>query len=280
MTKTTTVLFLFFYSADHSTTTSTPRKLLLFPQIPTESDIETLLLDGPSMGPYLVSKTNESLMNIDRGANPLYIVMPQFNQAQIGQNSYQHGTSQGLVLNTLTLTMSLNVPLQQFSTITVLGLTGSNTPSTGSLPVTSTNGSNPFATPRLGDSVTGVFSKEGLWTQSTGSLVFTCVSPVAKNTMIRVEFKVNNSFYAQESPTVYISGGVVVNPSSSSDEYVGRIPKTAMLAAPAELAPMFVQPAFTSKLIGQSTDAFLSLNLLSITISVNTPLAGGSIFIS
>jgi hypothetical protein len=77
---------------------------------------------------------------------------------------------------------------------------------------------------------------------------------------IRVEFKVNNSFYAQESPTVYISGGVVVNPSSSSDEYVGRIPKTAMLSAPAELVAMFVQPAFTSKLIGQSTDAFLSLN--------------------
>jgi len=95
---------------------------------------------------------------------------------------------------------------------------------------------------------------------------------------IRVEFEVNNSFYAQESPTVYISGGVVVNPSSSSDEYVGRIPKTAMLAAPAELAPMFVQPAFTSKLIGQSTDAFLSFNLLSITFSVNTPLARGSIF--
>ena len=171
------------------------------------ADVAALLREGLQVGPYYVPKTGQSLMGIPGGADPLYVVAPRFIVAHIGQESYEHGTTLGIVLNTLTFTISMNIYLEPYSTITLSGLTGSRTGSLSQaqyIPITSTG------------SVFGTYNGDynsGLWSRSSGTLILQCLLPVPNNTTIIVEFQVQNSFYAQESPAVYASSGAVVDPS-------------------------------------------------------------------
>ena len=220
---------------------------------------------GPEMGPYQVPKTGESLLAVDGGMDPLRVMQPAFNQAQIGQSSSMHGTSEGLALNTITFTISLNVQLQHRSSITVSGLTGTNTTDTVAMPIESSE---------------GLFNTFGSWTRSTGSLIITAASSIPKNVSVTVRFQILNSFYAQEAPMVYARSGVVVDTLLPAiDPYVGRTSPTAMLATQGGMAPLFVEPGFTTKMIGQRSATFNALNMLSVTFAMNTLVTRGSVII-
>jgi len=219
-----------------------------------------LLRHGPEMGPYRVPKTGESLLNITGGKDPLRVVPPLFNQARIGQSSPIHGTSEGFLLNTITFTISLNVGLQRHSSVTLSGLRGSNTSDTANMPI---------------ESSPGLFNTLGSWTRFTGSLTITAAFYIPVNTSVTVRFRILNSFNAQEAPSVNASAGVVVDPllSAVDPNNVARAQPIAMLhsrALQGKMAPLFVEPGFTTKIIGQSSATFSALNMLSVTFAMNT----------
>jgi hypothetical protein len=207
-----------------------------------------------------VPKTGESLLNVTGGKDPLRVVPPLFNQARIGQSSHIHGTAEGVLLNTITFTISLNVGLQRHSSVTLSGLRGTNTSDTVNMPI---------------ESSPGLFNTLGSWTRFTGSLTITAASYIPVNTSVTVRFRILNSFYAQEAPSVNASAGVVVDPLLSvvDPNNVARAQPTAMLHSrtlQGKMAPLFVEPGFTTKIIGQSSATFSALNMLSVTFAMNT----------
>ena len=75
--------------------------------------------------------------------------------------SIQQSTPVSGATNTVTMKLKLDVDLPENSTVTITGLTGSQTATSGSLAVTSTSS-------RLG--------RTGVWTQGSGQLVLTAES--------------------------------------------------------------------------------------------------------
>ena len=67
------------------------------------------------------------------GLNPLLTVVPTFTAQSIEQSSPLNG-----VLNTLTITLTSDVDLAATSTVTILGLSGTQTATLGTQPITST----------------------------------------------------------------------------------------------------------------------------------------------
>ena len=169
---------------------------------------DTLAYERSETGPVTVSKASETLMGITAGTDPMYVLEPKFTMTDIGQSSSYYGidcSKQGdwcaqiVQKNLLTMKIRLNVDLQKHSKITLTGLTGTNTPSTDTFAIESTG---------------KVFGSIAHWTQNTGTLVLTCSSPVPIQTPITIEVQFLNSFLAQKSPDVFVSGLAVVDPQN------------------------------------------------------------------
>ena len=103
-----------------------------------------------------MDKPDSDLFGVSNGANPLEVLVPAFSAKGIGQSTPGSGET-----NRITVTLTANYNLADGSTVTISGLTGSQTADAASLAVTSTNGD-------LGTT--------GAWTQGTGTLVLTAAS--------------------------------------------------------------------------------------------------------
>jgi len=134
----------------------------------------------------VMTKPGTALYGVALGLDPLTVVVPELNVKSI-----QQSTPVPCATNTLTVTLAANMNIADGPTVTIIGLTGSQTANTESLAVKSTP--------------TGL-KTTGEWTQSTGQLVLTAASGgITSGTAYEVTFQLTNSCSAQSSPAVSVS---------------------------------------------------------------------------
>jgi hypothetical protein len=218
---------------------------------------------GNSVGSITAStmiKPETDLYGIPNGANPLEVVMPQFSVKSIEQSTPVSGAS-----NMLSVTLMCNYDLASGSTVTITGLTGSQTEDTDSLAIASTSGMSGAA---------------GQWIQSLGQLVLTVASGGTKAGLhYSVTFGLTNSATDQMSPSVSI-GATILGESGETAGSCTMVdmdkPGTALYGVPHGADPLTVQlPQFIVKSIEQLRPVSGETNTLTITLMANYVLLSG-----
>jgi hypothetical protein len=152
-----------------------------------------------------MTKPGTALHGVAHGADPLTVEVPSFSPKSIQQSTPMLGAT-----NTLTVSLTANFNLATGSTVTITGLTGSQTADSASLTVSSTS---------------SLLGTSGVWTQSTGQLVLTAASEgTASGTACVVTFTLTNTATAQSSPAVSVSAAI----QEGSGNSVGSIVSAAM----------------------------------------------------
>ena len=151
-----------------------------------------------------MSSTGATLLGVANGADPLLVVVPAFDVKSIQQSTPMAGLP-----NTITVTLTANCNLADGSTVTVTGLTGSQTADAlAASPLSVTSTSNLLGT-------------TGVWTQTDGQLVLTAASGGTTAAIAcEVIFVLYNSDSPQDSPSVSVEATI-----SNS---VGSIAQAAM----------------------------------------------------
>ena len=133
------------------------------------------------------------LLGVANGKNPLLTVVPTFTAESIEQSSPLNG-----VKNTLTITLTSDVDLAATSTVTIAGLTGTQTATLGTQAITST---------------ASLYGTQASW-NIDGTLILTVGgTATTANTSVVVTIELDNSATAQAAatPTVRpVSGGTKV----------------------------------------------------------------------
>ena len=205
-----------------------------------------------------MTKQGSDLFGVAEGKNPLEVLVPSMLTRSIRQSTPATDAN-----NTLTVTFKSNYHLESASTITITGLTGSQTNS-GNLALTSNQGT--------------IWGTAGSWTKNTGSLVLTVASGrrMDANGNYHVSFNLINSAEDQPSPQVSVQAQVL----DSSGNAIGSIASAAMIkpgttvfgvadgANPLEV----VVPTFSIKTIQQSTPVPSRNNTITVTLKANYDL--------
>jgi hypothetical protein len=132
-----------------------------------------------------MAKQDLSLSGIANGTHPLKVVIvPRFLTSTIGQSNPVSGA-----INTLTATLLASMTFGSGSTVTISGLTGSQTADTATLAVNSTS---------------NCFRAEGVWTKMSGQLVLTASGIVSAGKPVVVAFSLINPATRQRSPRVMV----------------------------------------------------------------------------
>ena len=214
-----------------------------------------------SIASATMTKPGTALYGVANGANPLEVLVPSFGVKSIEQSTPVSGAT-----NTLTVTLTANYHLKAGSTVTILGLTGSQTADNGALTVASTS---------------GLLGTAGAWTQGPGQLVLTAAFPgTTSGTACEVTFDLTNTASSQASPAVI----VVADIHDASTASVGSIapaamakPGTALYGVANGADPFEVLvPFFTVKAIEQSTPFVGASNTLTMMLISNYDLSDGS----
>jgi len=180
--------------------------------------------------------------------------------------------------NMLTVTLRTNVDMAPGSNVTFTSLTGTQTPSTNALPVTS----NPA----------GGCRDAGLWEQASGRLTLTVgAEGLLENTTYRFSFWLRNTNDTQEAVTVDIAGTVALRATlEAGGGYV-----TAADTSPAEalnlttvdeyrlglanhaLPLLVLVPIFPSNEIAQHNPLCDASNQITVTLTANSDFPSGSV---
>jgi hypothetical protein len=181
------------------------------PAISVSATIEAGTSDA-SIAAVAMDKSGSALYGVTAGLDPMTVVQPVFSIKSIQQSTPVAGT-----LNTITVTVTANYNLEDDSTVTIAGLTVSQTAGSSSLPVTSTSNK---------------FGVSGVWTQADGQLVLTAAGGgVASDTANTISFQLYNSDAAQNSPGVSIQASILDTGGNS----VGSMAQVAMTKLGANL---------------------------------------------
>ena len=157
-----------------------------------------------TIAPVAMRKSGSRLYGVVRGSDPLTVVVPLFSVKSIRQSTTSFGE-----VNAITVRLLANYDVGVGSTVTVEGLTGSKTPDSQSLSVSSTS---------------DWLGTRGVWTQSTGTLALSVTSGgFEAGAACEVIFTLTNSFAAQESPPVSIQASI-----KHASSTLGSIAKAAM----------------------------------------------------
>ena len=138
-----------------------------------------------------MDKPGTDLIGVTGGLDPLKTVVPTFTTKSIQQSSPLNG-----VLNTLTVTLVTDVDLAATSTVTIAGLTGTQTADAASLAITSTE---------------DLLGTTAGWTKDSGTLVLTVGgTATTAGSDVVVTMVVTNKATAQDavSPTVTAQANV------------------------------------------------------------------------
>jgi uncharacterized iron-regulated membrane protein len=208
-----------------------------------------------------MTKPGWDLLGVAKGADPLTVVVPSFSLKSIQQSTPKSGAT-----NTMTVSLTADFDLAAGSTVTITGLTGSQTADSASLPVTSTDG-------RLGTS--------GAWTQSSGELVLTAASGgMSSGTECVVMFELTNPDSAQSSPAVSVSAEIQDGSGNSVDSIASAEmtkPGWDLLGVAKGADPLtVVVPSFSLKSIQQSTPKSGATNTMTVSLTADFDLAAGS----
>jgi len=179
--------------------------LISNPASATSSPVVSIAAAGSAtIGPVAMNKPGSRLYGVLNGSDPLTVVVPHFRVKSIRQSTTAYGE-----LNAIVVTLLANYDLGVGSTVTVEGLTGSQTPDSQGLSVWSTS---------------DMLGTTGVWTNSTGTLVLSVTSGgFEAGTACEVTFTLTNSFTAQESPPVRIQASI-----KHANSTMGNIGKGAM----------------------------------------------------
>jgi len=164
---------------------------------------------------------NSTQYGVRNGANPLQVEVPVFNTKSI-----ERSTMPFVEATTWKVTLNSNYAFSSGSTVTISGLTGSQTPESTSLNVTSTDS-------KLGSS--------GDWTQSSGTLVLAVDSrgTIAEKDYM-VTFSLPNWAPTQFSPTVKVMAAMQDSGS------IAFVDMTYMTAEPSNIIVLSHPPYITS----------------------------------
>ena len=194
------------------------------------------------------------------GQRPMNVIVPSFSLKTIEQSTPVADTQ---VTLSVTLTANCNFPAG--STVTIHGLTGSQT-STASLAVLSTS---------------DLMGASGAWTQSTGKLVLTVANGgISLGTVCMIAFNLQHA--ASESPAPSISVGATIR---DGDTTLGSIALTSMTYPNSPLYGVYngknplevIKPEFMIKEIGQSNPLASGANVISVTLVTNIDLVQSSV---
>lgn len=202
-----------------------------------------------------MTKPGTSIHGVVEGADPLTVAIPMFTIRVIGQS-----TPVPAALNTLSVTLDATYNLAEGSTVTIAGLTGSQTADTASLDVTTTGG-------RLGSS--------GEWSQGQGRLVLRAASGGTRaGTATVVTFRLTNPSTPQSAPTISVEAALV-----SQDKRIGLIHAAAMTDDGSYRRPLFVlRPEFSVLRVEQRSCLTSSSNQLDIDMQLMLDLPAHSRF--
>ena len=230
------------------------------------TDVSATIVDGSgasqgSIARVALTKPSLSLYGVSWGTDPGRILRPSISRKIIQQSTPGSG-----VTNKIVLSLAINYNLATGSTVTVTGLTGSQTADSASLAVTSTGN-------RLGTS--------GAWTRTSGTLVLTAASGgMEVGNDYEVTFVLTNPLSAQASPAVSVSAEV----QDGSGYVVGPIASVALAKSTGTLygvslgsEPLkVVVPSFSLKYIQQSTSTPGATNTLTVSLTADFQLPAGS----
>jgi hypothetical protein len=136
-----------------------------------------------------MTKLGATLFGVPKGADPMTVVMPSSSIKSIEQR-----TPVSSAINRLTVTLTGIYDLKSGSTVTISGLTGSQTTDTIALAVTSTN---------------NLLGTQGMWTRTTGKLVLTVAGTgTVAGSFCEVTFALQSTAGDQASPTVQVAADV------------------------------------------------------------------------
>jgi hypothetical protein len=222
-----------------------------------DATLEAGLFDG-AITSSVLTVPNAVLLGVDNGKNPLLTVVATLSSKSIEQSFPLVSAS-----NTITVTITPSVNFVEGSTITLSGLTGTQTEDAGALAVTS----SPIK-----------FESTGGWSKTSGTLVLTVASGgfLSATTDYTVSFVVQNGDDAQAA-AVTVAFEANLDPSGVSYLFasVNLEPATGdLLGVTSGASPMLlVVPTFTVKSIEQSSPLNGVKNTLTITLTsdVNLP---------
>jgi hypothetical protein len=191
------------------------------------------------------------------GGKPIKVIVPSFSVKAIGQSTPLAGATV-----TISVTLTANVDFPTGSTVTIAGLTGTQTADSGSLAV----------------NTSGLMGTSGNWTQSPGTLVLTAADggTCAQGAACTVTFDLQHAAAEYTPPTVRISAAV-----NNGTTALGSIAQADMVAPNAPLLGvvngtnplLVVLPEFDVRKIGQSNPLAGGSNTITVTIQSNVNLA-------
>ena len=185
--------------------------------------------------------------------------MPTFTTKSIQQSSPLNG-----VLNTLTVTLVTDVDLAATSTVTIAGLTGTQTADAASLAITSTS---------------SLLGTTAGWTKDSGTLVLTVGgTATTAGSDVVVTMVVTNKATAQDavSPTVTASIEAGTNDCTITSSAMDK-PGTDLIGVTGGLDPLkTVVPTFTTKSIQQSSPLVEVYNVITLTLASDVDLSVSS----
>jgi hypothetical protein len=171
-----------------------------------------------------MTKPGTALYGVANGYDPLKVEVPAFSVKSIQQSTPVSGAA-----NTMTVTLTANYNLATGSTVTITGLTGSQTADSAGLAVTSSP---------------SVLAATGDWKQNTGILVLTAASQATSGTPFVVTFILTNPATAQPSPAVSVSATLAGSVGSIAVAAMTK-PGTALSGVPNGYDPLLVTvPSF------------------------------------
>ena len=234
---------------------------------------------------------------------PLFVTSPQILFMAGGQTS-----PYPCALNTITVTIAVNVDMVPGVGVTISGFAGATVdscPSSSAAPCpiplmalpsspgsssnhsssSSNSSSSSSSSSGGGGPASGGGGREGrygtsaLWVQESESLKVTAAVVSAAGTSATISFNVRNPRVSQASPNVevlvssFVFSSVTINLPRTPIQPDTETLLTTYEAMPGHAAPLFVLPArFTVRDVAQTTNFPSIMNILTVTFATNVPL--------
>ena len=213
-----------------------------------------------SIEPSVMSTDAVGLYGVAEGGKPMKVIVPSFSPSLIGQSTPVAGATV-----TVSVTLTANIDFPTGSKVTIVGLTGTQTADSVSLPVPSTSN-------RLGTA--------GVWTQSTGQLVLTAANGgTSQGVACTLTFDLRHAAAEYTPPSVSVMA--MIKDGSTVLGSIAQVamtpPNTPLLVANGANPLVVVVPEFDTRSIGQSNPLASIINFITITLQATINLEQGSV---
>ena len=217
-------------------------------------------LDGVSVGPTTIMKPGSSLFGVANGLNPLEIFQPAITHSLVSQsNSMSSPSTSSGPNNNITVEISFNFHLRKNSLLNFSGFQDSLTPASNLTIRSNSSALYPLAS----------------WQPVNGALQVVLSDDLAANTLIQLEFSLQNPLYARPGADIMFDSSLVTTSTSTTF----RLGVIKLRTSDGWKAPMYIENQFSFTSVGQSNPAPLGQNMLNVSFAANTAISSGSDFV-